>query len=110
VPLLWDSDTDGPGASVQVRGDRRVLWFGTDGIGVELVIGCGAGRRRGITVRLMPCVVAEVGLQHPRGGRRPIPPQATGRFAADDVAPGLMRLCIRRAGRPALLCAWVNLD
>jgi hypothetical protein len=108
--LLWDSDTDGPDAPVRVRGDRRVLWFGADGIGVELVVDRRSGRGRAVRGRLMPPGAAEIGLQHHRGDRRPIPADVVGAFGADDVAPGLVRLSVRRPGRRPLVCAWVNLD
>ena len=113
APLLWDSDTDGPAAAMpaELAGDRpRRLWFGTDGLGVELVIEPAVRGCRSISGRLVPPVRAAVALVRDSGDPVPLPLDDAGRFAAEGLAPGLLRLRSARPGRRHLLTAWVLVE
>lgn len=110
VPLLWDSDTDGPGGCAgPARG--RTLLFGRHGVGVELQV---AGpSRRSLRVRLLtPAAAGRAAVAVVLGGGRRVAlcPVGGGTFTATDVPPGLARLRLARAGRRPMLTAWVLLD
>lgn len=116
VRLIWDSDTDrregfdrrppdgAPAAA------SRVLWFGTDGLGVELEVAPPTPGGRRLTGRVMPPGTSTVVLDRGAGAAVPVRPDDAGRFAVDGVAGGLLRLRVARPGRRDLVTAWVLLD
>jgi len=118
--LLWDSDavpgggpTPGggltPGGGPTPGGVRRLM-FGTDGLGIELVIGPAVAGRRPLSGRLVPPVPAALSLVRDTGEPVPVPLDAAGRFTVEGVAPGLLRLRSTRPGRRPLLTAWVLVE
>jgi len=129
APLLWDSDADGsrgcgPGGPAGPQGPPgpggtqgrphpgapRRLWFGTDGLGVELVVEPPVEGLRALTGRLVPAVPATLALVRDTGEPVPVPVDDAGRFAVTGVAAGLLRLRTNRPGRRPLLTAWVLLE
>ena len=132
APLLWDSDADGargacpggPGGTGGTQGPPdpggaqrrphpggpRRLWFGTDGLGVELVVEPPVEGLRALSGRLVPAVPATLALVRDTGEPVPVPVDDAGRFAVTGVAAGLLRLRTNRPGRRPLLTAWVLLE
>jgi len=117
VSLIWDSDTDRregfdrrPPDGAPSAATSRVLWFGTDGLGIELEVLPPAPGGRRLTGRVMPPGTSTVVLDRGAGAAVPVRPDDAGRFAVDGVAGGLLRLRVARPGRRDLVTAWVLLD
>ena len=92
----------------------RQLSFRTSGLTVEVEViaspSDGAGARR-LAGRLLPPQSAAVDIRHP-GGVITVPADPFGRFSADGVPPGQVRLRCRLGAdpeHPAVTTGWVAL-
>lgn len=83
-------------AGVRDRDVPTLLTFAAEGLTVELEVLDQAGRRR-LDGQLVPPAPGTVEVRH-RSGTMTVEVDGVGRFAAEDVAPGPVRLRCRAAG------------
>jgi hypothetical protein len=109
--LIADSaDEPAVSAATRGRGEIRLMTFELSGQrGLELEVSHGGARSRRIVGQLLPPAAAEIELQHERGIIRTSADEQ-GRFAADAVPAGPVRLTARLAPDARLVATpWLRL-
>jgi hypothetical protein len=108
--LVFDSGVDRPATAVRGGEGPRLMTFSGSGLNIEVEV-ANLGSRRQLVGHLVPPQAAEIDVHH-AAGTTTIQADRLGRFRADSIGSGPVRLHCRLAATPSaqpIVTEWVPL-